>query len=188
MLLPVGISIFRNLRRPRWLDELRRTLPGEYDVSPRLYGPLATLPFSFRYRRNREFQRQWLILGSKSYSAHFAVLSDSLVRSVSLAKLTKIRVLKPGQHLGTNVMERPNLRRCSSLQSDLNRLGTLAYHRLENSGDLVRRFHRFRKINHADFDHLQNSTSGCSFRSRFGLSTSRNCSALRLIALPLANG
>ena len=42
-----------------------------------------------------------------------------------------------------------------SLQSDLKRLTGLAYHRLENSDDLVRKFHRFRKTDHADLDHLQ---------------------------------
>jgi hypothetical protein len=62
---------------------------------------------------------------------------------------------KPGQHLGTNVMERSKSGSSSSLQSDLKRLGALAYHRLENSQDLVRRFHRFRKTNRADFDQLK---------------------------------
>src|SRR5438552_259696 len=155
MLLPTGIYIFRNLRRPRWLDELRRTLPGEYGVSPRLHGPLATLSFSFRYRRNREFQRQWLILGSKLYSAHFAVVSDSLVHSLSLVYLSEIRVMNPGQDLGRNVMKRANSRRRSDLENDLKRLRGLAYHRLENSADLIRKFHRFRRINHGDSNHLQ---------------------------------
>jgi hypothetical protein len=52
-------------------------------------------------------------------------------------------------------MERLKSRRNPSLQGDLKRLGTLAYHRLENSGDLVRKFHRFRKGDHADVDHLR---------------------------------
>jgi hypothetical protein len=52
-------------------------------------------------------------------------------------------------------MERLKSRRNPSLQDDLKRLGTLAYHRLENSGDLVRKFHRFRKGDHADLDHLR---------------------------------
>src|SRR5439155_19802350 len=62
---------------------------------------------------------------------------------------------KPGQHLGTNVMERANPRRSSSLQSDLKCLAALAYHRLENSKDLVQKFHTFRRADHADLDHLQ---------------------------------
>jgi hypothetical protein len=52
-------------------------------------------------------------------------------------------------------MERLKSRRNPSLQGDLKRLGALAYHRLENSGYLVRKFHRFRKGDHADLDHLQ---------------------------------
>jgi hypothetical protein len=52
-------------------------------------------------------------------------------------------------------MERLKSRRNPSLQGDLKRLGTLAYHRLENSADLVRKFHRFRKGDHADLDHLR---------------------------------
>jgi hypothetical protein len=63
--------------------------------------------------------------------------------------------MKPGQHLGTNAMERSKPRRSSSLQSDLKRLAALAYHRLENSKDLVRKFHRFRRADHAELDHLQ---------------------------------
>jgi hypothetical protein len=62
---------------------------------------------------------------------------------------------KPGQHLGTNVMERSKSRRNSSLQRDVKRFGALAYHRLENSHDLVRKFHRFRNSDHADLDHLR---------------------------------
>jgi len=53
------------------------------------------------------------------------------------------------------VTERSKSRRNSSLQGDLKRLGALAYHRLENSDDLVRKFHRFRKSDHADLDHLR---------------------------------
>jgi len=52
-------------------------------------------------------------------------------------------------------MKRANTRRYSSLQSDLKRLGALAYHRLENSEDLVRRFHRFRRTSHGDSSQLQ---------------------------------
>jgi hypothetical protein len=63
--------------------------------------------------------------------------------------------MKPGQHLGTNAMERSKPRRGSSLQSDLKRLAALAYHRLENSKDLVQKFHGFGKSDHADFDHLR---------------------------------
>src|SRR5438445_12093606 len=52
-------------------------------------------------------------------------------------------------------MERPNSRGYFSLQRDLKRLGALAYHRLESSQDLVRRFHRFRPADHDDLDHFQ---------------------------------
>jgi hypothetical protein len=52
-------------------------------------------------------------------------------------------------------MKRSNSQRSSALHNDLKRLGALAYHRLENSDDLVRKFHRFRKSNHADLDHLR---------------------------------
>jgi hypothetical protein len=52
-------------------------------------------------------------------------------------------------------MRRSNSRRRSAVQSDLKRLAALAYHRLENSEALVRKFHRFRTSHHADFDHLQ---------------------------------
>src|SRR5882724_7213753 len=52
-------------------------------------------------------------------------------------------------------MQRRNSRRCSDLESDLKRLSGLAYHRLESSEDLVRKFHRFRKSDHANSDHLQ---------------------------------
>ena len=62
---------------------------------------------------------------------------------------------KPGQLLGTNVMERPNSGRCSSLQSDLKRLGALAYHRLESSEELVRKFYHFRRSDHGDSNHLR---------------------------------
>src|SRR5438128_4147747 len=51
-------------------------------------------------------------------------------------------------------MQRRNSRRRSDLENDLNRLRGLAY-RLDNSADLVRRFHRFRKTNRADFDQLK---------------------------------
>jgi hypothetical protein len=53
--------------------------------------------------------------------------------------------MKPGQDLGTNVMRRSKSRGSSSLQSDLKRLAALAYHRLENSKDLVEKFHRLRR-------------------------------------------
>src|SRR5438552_5572180 len=62
---------------------------------------------------------------------------------------------KPGQHLGTKRVKRANSQRHSDLENDLKRLRGLAYHRLESSEDLVRRFHRFRKINRADFDQLK---------------------------------
>src|SRR5919109_1532139 len=52
-------------------------------------------------------------------------------------------------------MKRSKSRRDSSVQSDLKRFESLAYHRLENSKDLVRRFHRFRRSNHADLGHLR---------------------------------
>jgi hypothetical protein len=61
-------------------------------------------------------------------------------------------VQKPGQHLGTN---RTRLWTRGSLESDLTRLRKLAYHRLENSRDLVRRFYRFRRRNHPDFYRIQ---------------------------------
>src|SRR5438874_4588635 len=52
-------------------------------------------------------------------------------------------------------MERSKSRRNPSLQADLKRLGALAYHRFENSEDLVRRFHRFRGTGRANSDHFQ---------------------------------
>src|SRR5207248_11425330 len=70
-------------------------------------------------------------------------------------KLIQIRVLKPGQHLGTNVMKQSNSRRHSDLKDDLKRLRQLAYHRLENSDDLARKFHRFCRSGHTDLNHLQ---------------------------------
>jgi hypothetical protein len=63
--------------------------------------------------------------------------------------------MKPGQHLGTNVIKLLESRRRSSFQNDLKRLAALAYHRLENSKDLVRTFHRFRRTDHGDFDYLR---------------------------------
>src|SRR6266480_4858114 len=63
--------------------------------------------------------------------------------------------MKPGQDLGTNVMKRPASPRTDSLRSELKRLEALAYHRLEHSKDLVRKFHRFRRSNHSDVDHLE---------------------------------
>jgi hypothetical protein len=53
------------------------------------------------------------------------------------------------------VLERSSSRKRSSLQNDLKRLEALAYHRLESSKDLVRRFHRFRRVDHRDLDRLQ---------------------------------
>jgi hypothetical protein len=52
-------------------------------------------------------------------------------------------------------MERSKSRRSSSLQSELNRLAALAYHRLENSQDLIRIFHLFCKTDHPDLERLQ---------------------------------
>jgi hypothetical protein len=52
-------------------------------------------------------------------------------------------------------MKRSGLRRNSAIQGDLKRLRALAYHRLEHSENLVRKFHRFRKSDHADLDHLR---------------------------------
>jgi hypothetical protein len=52
-------------------------------------------------------------------------------------------------------MERSKSQRNSSLEDDLKRLGALAYHRFENSEDLVRKFHRFRKSDHCDLDRLR---------------------------------
>jgi hypothetical protein len=52
-------------------------------------------------------------------------------------------------------MKGPNSRGTSSLQNDLRRLSALAYHRLENSEDLVRKFHAFRKGDYADLEHLR---------------------------------
>ncbi|PYK39127.1 MAG: hypothetical protein DME60_10160 [Verrucomicrobia bacterium] len=63
--------------------------------------------------------------------------------------------MKPGQHLGTNVMRRRKSVGSSPLQSDLKRLAALAYHRLESSEDFVRSFARFRRIDYPDLDRLQ---------------------------------
>jgi hypothetical protein len=52
-------------------------------------------------------------------------------------------------------MERAKSRGRSDVENDLKHLRGLAYHRLENSEDLVRKFHRFRRTHRADFDHLQ---------------------------------
>ena len=52
-------------------------------------------------------------------------------------------------------MRKSNSARHSSLQTDLRRLAALAYHRFENSEDLVRKFHRFRRADHPDFAYLQ---------------------------------
>jgi len=52
-------------------------------------------------------------------------------------------------------MQRPNSPKRSSLQHDLKRLRGLAYHRLESSEDLVRRFHRFRREDQPELDYLQ---------------------------------
>jgi len=53
------------------------------------------------------------------------------------------------------VIERSKSRRRSSLQSDLKRLAGLAYHRLENSNDLLRKFHAFHETDHAELEHLR---------------------------------
>jgi hypothetical protein len=53
------------------------------------------------------------------------------------------------------VIKRSKSRTSSSPQSDLERLGALAYHRLENSQDLVRKFRFFGKTDHAELEHLQ---------------------------------
>ena len=52
-------------------------------------------------------------------------------------------------------MQRRNLRRRFDLENDLKRLRELAYHRLESSEDLLRRFHDFGGTHRADFDHFQ---------------------------------
>jgi len=67
----------------------------------------------------------------------------------------KTSVLKPGQHLGTLTTNEARGRSHSSVQSDLNHLGALAYHRLEHSGDLVRRFHRLRRTGSAELPHVE---------------------------------
>ena len=45
--------------------------------------------------------------------------------------------------------------RTHSVRSDLKRLEALAYHRLEHSKDVVRKFHRFRRSDRPDVDHLE---------------------------------
>ena len=52
-------------------------------------------------------------------------------------------------------MKPRHFRKSSSLNHDLKRLRELAYHRFESSEDLVRSFHRFRRIDHPDFDRLR---------------------------------
>ena len=52
-------------------------------------------------------------------------------------------------------MERPRSTSSSALQTDLKRLEALAYHRLENSKDVVRKFHDFCRRDYADRDYLQ---------------------------------
>jgi len=89
------------------------------------------------------------------YAARVAVLSDSLVHSLSLVYLSEIRVMNPGQDLGTNVTPTSKSRSSSPVQIDLKRLAALAYHRLENSEDLVRKFHRFTGTAY-DSDYLRN--------------------------------
>ena len=63
--------------------------------------------------------------------------------------------MKPGQDLGTNVKKRRNSRGNCSLENELKRLAALAYHRLENGKDLVRKFYRFRWTEHANLAHLE---------------------------------
>jgi hypothetical protein len=52
-------------------------------------------------------------------------------------------------------MKRRNSRSRSDLESDLKHLSGLAYRRLENSKDLVQRFHDFRETHGADSDHFR---------------------------------
>ena len=52
-------------------------------------------------------------------------------------------------------MKRPASQRTDSLRSDLKRLEALAYHRLESSEELVRKFYHFTRTAHANSDHLQ---------------------------------
>lgn len=52
-------------------------------------------------------------------------------------------------------MKRPASPRTDSLRSDLKRLEALPYHRLEHTKDLVRKFHRFRRSDRPDVDHLE---------------------------------
>jgi len=52
-------------------------------------------------------------------------------------------------------MQQRNSRRTAGLENDLKRLRGLAYHRLESSEDLVRRFHDLRETHRADSDHFQ---------------------------------
>ena len=52
-------------------------------------------------------------------------------------------------------MRRSNSRRNSAVENDLKRLGALAYHRLESSDDLVRRFRRLRRTGPVDSDRLK---------------------------------
>src|SRR5207302_10935890 len=117
----------------RLFGRLRQTLPPGYGVSPKPHGLAAAPLSSCRYRHNRKFQRRWLIRGRELRCARCAGFLDSLVRSVSLVKFIEISTLKPGQHLGTNVMKPANSRRRSDLENDLKRLSGLAYHRLESS-------------------------------------------------------
>ncbi|PYL08730.1 MAG: hypothetical protein DME33_06560 [Verrucomicrobia bacterium] len=52
-------------------------------------------------------------------------------------------------------MRRSKSEKRPSLASDLKRLAALAYRRLENSKDLVEKFHRLPRTKHPDSDHLQ---------------------------------
>jgi hypothetical protein len=63
--------------------------------------------------------------------------------------------MKPGQHLGTILMKPSRSGRNSSFQADLKRLTALAYQRLQNSEDLLRKFHAFRKAEHDNLEHLR---------------------------------
>lgn len=101
------------------------------------------------------FQRQSPTAEFALRSDRFADLSDCLVRSVSFTYFSEIRVMRLGQHLGTNVIRRAKARGGFSVTVDLKRLAALAYDRLENSKDLVRKFQRFRKAYHPDFEPLK---------------------------------
>ena len=80
-------------------------------------------------RRNRIFQRHYLIRGCGLRSRRSGCFSDSLVRSVSLVQFIERRMLKPGESLGTNLMKPRQFRKTFALDFDLKSLRQLAYHR-----------------------------------------------------------